>query len=81
MGPAKCVADTTTERKEGFLKYQKIGVQCCSDNDPTGSRPGCMSGVTFHEAQAWCAENKLRLCKDEELNLMPRGTDLGVVGK
>jgi len=44
----------------------KLGVACCDDSG-TGSRPDCLSGVTFDQANAKCQSEGLRLCTRNEI--------------
>jgi len=44
-----------------------IAVACCKDGGSKGSRPGCVSGVTFDEAKAQCQAGGLRLCTRNEI--------------
>jgi len=44
----------------------KLGVACCDDSG-TGSRPDCLSGVTFNQANAKCQSEGLRLCTRNEI--------------
>lgn len=54
--------------------YQ-IGVQCCNEAGTSGSRPGCVMGVTFAEAEEVCENAGLRLCTvDEVKNWIGQGS-------
>jgi len=58
-----------------FANGHQIGVQCCDAAGTIGSRPGCVMGVTYAEAEAVCENNGLRLCTNEEVkNLLGMGT-------
>jgi len=59
----------------GASNGYKIGVQCCDYAGTSGSRPGCVMGVTFAEAEQVCEDAGMRLCTIVEVkDLVGRGT-------
>jgi len=65
--PAECTSAASTNGIASNDHGTLIGVQCCNMAGTEGSRPGCLKGVTFSEAEDACADAGLRLCTQFEV--------------
>merc|ERR1719148_399641 len=74
----ECAADDVkTGSTIGNTRTDKIGLQCCEMDGSSGSRPDCISGVTYSEAHSLCAMNDMRLCSRDEVHAGIGGVKTG----
>merc|ERR1719204_584352 len=64
--PPECLPISAQYSESSNDWGNKLGVACCNDSG-TGSRPDCLSAVTFDEANAKCQSKGLRLCTRNEI--------------
>jgi len=64
-----CQSDDDNQAAYDSSKHSRdIGVGCCSMDGTTGYRPDCNAhAATYHEAEALCADNNMRLCTEQEM--------------
>ena len=60
-----CTQHLETTSRYGYHDIE-VFVTCCDENS-TGSRPGCVSGVNFDSALTHCVNLGLRLCTADEI--------------
>lgn len=63
----ECLEDYAGNSVGKNVYGNNIGVQCCSLDGKTGSRPGCIESVDWSSAKAHCEMNDLRLCTAAEV--------------
>eukprot|EP00992_Anisonema_acinus_P013384 TRINITY_DN8708_c0_g1_i1.p1 TRINITY_DN8708_c0_g1~~TRINITY_DN8708_c0_g1_i1.p1 ORF type:complete len:177 (+),score=58.06 TRINITY_DN8708_c0_g1_i1:55-531(+) len=63
-----CASASTTQvpTSESTMPHPEVGVTCC-DTSGVGTRPGCLSGVSFATAAAHCTDNGLSLCTTAQI--------------
>jgi len=75
--PSECAADGATKGStSGITESSNIAVQCCAMDGSSASRPGCVQGVTFEDAENVCESEGMRLCTKDEV-LADMGAMLG----